>query len=96
VKDVGKHYSLLPRWVTPAPFEPPHGCLLRLAECNGLPGTREIRQFTGLNVGSIRTGKDLEQLAAVLNCDVSELLTNATAPMRISRACPCGWPAQPV
>ncbi|WP_426434100.1 TniQ family protein [Bradyrhizobium genosp. P] len=83
---VDKSYSPLPRWITPAPFEPPHGCLLRLAECNGLRGTQEVRHFTGLNVGSIRTGKDLEQLAAVLHCDVEELRANATIHKNNARA----------
>lgn len=86
MKSAGKPYSPLPRWVTPAPYEPPHGCLLRLAECNGLPGTHEVSQFTGLNVGSVRTGKDLEKLAALLHCDVEELTANATVHRNNARA----------
>jgi hypothetical protein len=58
-------YSL-PRWVYPEQYEPPHGCLLRLAECNGLPGTKEIRSITGLRIGRIRLGGDLDQLAPSL------------------------------
>ncbi|MGY4169888.1 TniQ family protein [Bradyrhizobium sp. USDA 4529] len=67
----------LPRWVRLERYEPPHGCLLRLAECNGLPGTKELRLITGLKVGNIRTGEDLDQLASVLNCDVAALAANA-------------------
>lgn len=86
MKSVGKFCSSLPRWVTPAPFEPPHGCLLRLAECNGLAGTQQIRQFTGLRVGSIRNGKDLEHLAAVLHCDIEKLMAHATIHKNNARA----------
>jgi hypothetical protein len=43
----------LPRWIPPEPYEPPHGCLLRLAECNGLPGTSALRSIRGLAVGRI-------------------------------------------
>ncbi|CUT09719.1 hypothetical protein BF49_0799 [Bradyrhizobium sp.] len=86
MKSLGKPYSPLPRWVTPEPFEPPHGCLLRLAESNGLAGTQEIRQFTGLNVGAIRTGKDLEQLAAILHSDIEVLLAHATIKKNNARA----------
>jgi hypothetical protein len=68
----------LPRWVYPEQYEPPHGCLLRLAECNGLPGTKEIRSITGLRIGRIRIGGDLDQLATVLNCDISVLTANST------------------
>jgi hypothetical protein len=68
----------LPRWIHPEQYEPPHGCLLRLAECNGLPGAKEIRSITGLSIGSIRTGGNLDQLATVLNCDVAALTANST------------------
>jgi hypothetical protein len=71
-------YLSLPRWIRPERFEPPHGCLLRLAECNGLPGTKEVRLITGLRVGNIRIGSDLDQLAAVLHCDVAALRANST------------------
>lgn len=70
--------NCLPRWVQPEPYEAPHGCILRLAECNGLPGTREVRQMTGLSVNRIRVGRDLEDLAIALNCDVKLLKSNAT------------------
>jgi hypothetical protein len=63
----------LPRWIQPEPYEPPHGCLLRLAECNGLPGTQALHSITGLAVGRIKTGKNLESLAAILHCDVETL-----------------------
>jgi hypothetical protein len=68
----------LPRWIQPEPYEPPHGCLLRLAECNGLPGTSAVRSMTGLSVARIKSGRDLEDLALVLHCDVEKLRANAT------------------
>lgn len=68
----------LPRWVRPEQFEPPHGCLLRLAECNGLPGTKELGSITGLRVQDIKMGRDLDRLAIILNCDLAALQTNST------------------
>ena len=68
----------LPRWFPREPYESPPGCLLRLAECNGLPGTSVVRLMTGLAVHRIKTGKDLEDLAAVLHCDIKKLRRNAT------------------
>jgi hypothetical protein len=68
----------LPRWIQPEQYEPPHACLLRLAECNGLPDTNTVRSMTGLAVARIKSGRDLEELALVLHCDVEKLRANAT------------------
>ena len=78
--------TLLPRWLQPEPYEPPHGCLLRLAERNGLPGMKTLRSMTGLAIGRIKTGKDLEILAAALHCDVETLRSTATFESNNARA----------
>ena len=87
--------SSLPRWVRPEKFEPPHGCLLRLAECNGLPGTNAVLSITGLRVGMLRIGRDLDLLATVLNCDVGELEANSTAQRNNAQAVVSGHILRP-
>ncbi len=69
---------LLPRWIVPGAEEPPHGCLLRLAEANGLPDIATVQLMTGIKLSAVRNGRDLESLAHLLHCDVSVVRKSAT------------------
>jgi hypothetical protein len=72
------HDLSLPRWVVPKPEEPPHGCLLRLAEANGLPDVATVQLLTNVKLSAIRNGRNLDDLAQLLHCDVGTLQQYAT------------------
>ncbi|MET4799194.1 TniQ family protein [Bradyrhizobium sp. LB11.1] len=86
---------LLPRWISPERFEPPHGCMLRLAERNGLPGMLELRLLTGLSISKIMDGRDLDKLAALLHCDPTVLDANAIIRRNNARAIVGGHTMRP-
>jgi TniQ len=69
---------LLPRWIVLKADEPPHGCLLRLAEANGLPDVATLQLMTGIKLSAVRNGRGLENLAELLHCDVSVIEKCAT------------------
>ncbi|WP_338633194.1 TniQ family protein [Afipia carboxidovorans] len=64
----------LPLWVTPAKDEPAHGILIRLAERNGIESSTRIPRMTGLNLSRLRLGRGVDRLAAIIKCDVAEIM----------------------
>lgn len=55
------------------PEEPPHGIYMRLADRNGVMRITEFQNMTSVKLRHVRVGRDLDQLAAMLRCDVEDI-----------------------